>query len=156
MFSSEILGSQRGGHSGEIEAGAFVPNHQRDARFVVTLATNMDFFSRILAIAVKDGICQVFTKRELNREFAARITMIFANLEHQFIDERRDRVDFTFHRKLHVQVGPPRIEGWAASYWCCLTDSSRPCSGAEFATERRGNCSKASEGRAFTGTGDFG
>ena len=82
VLSSEIFGSERVGHSGGIEAWAFVANHQRHAHFVVTLATNVDFFARIFAVAVKDCISERFTKRQLDREFAARIAMIFANLEH--------------------------------------------------------------------------
>src|SRR5580704_179751 len=74
---------------------------------------------------MQDGVCQRLAKRQLNGKFAARITMNFPNLEHQFIDERRNRINFTLHRKLQVQVGPPRVGSRAASYWCYVTDSSR-------------------------------
>jgi hypothetical protein len=65
---------------------------------------------RVFAIAVQDGIRQSLTKRQLDREFRARVTVNFPNLDHQLIDEGRDRVDFTLHRKLQLQFGPPRIE----------------------------------------------
>src|SRR5579864_8874017 len=116
MLSIEIFRSQRVWHPFWIEARAFVANDERNTGVCIALAANVNFLFRIFAIAVQDGVRQSLPKRQLDREFRARVTVNFANLEHQLIDEGRDRVDFTLHRKLQLQFGPPRIESCAASY----------------------------------------
>src|SRR4029077_10036962 len=76
-----------------------------DRHFVgLTAAGNMDVFSTILMISVKDGVCQGFPQHDFNVTHAFRNTAAISQQEHKFVHEGRNRSHFAWQGALQSDV----------------------------------------------------
>src|SRR5271156_3666766 len=63
----------------------------------------MDFLLSVLPVSVQHRIGQGFAKRDLYVAFVSGNTLRNLDESHQPVHERRDRIDFAWHRQTHAK-----------------------------------------------------